>query len=98
MTVNEETTSVFEFSRRRDFTKVLNIVAWVRRFFHNCTPNGTKHTGPLTYEELNKAKDNIVICVQKDSYEKEIKALSQGKPRLKNSSLRKLEPFLDCNG
>lgn len=98
MSVNEGNTPVFEFNRWSDFTKVMNIVAWVRRFIDNCKPNGTKHTGLLTYEELNKTKENIVICVQKDSYEKKIKTLSQGNPLPKSSSLRKLDPFLDCNG
>lgn len=67
MTVNEGTTPVFEFNRWSDFTKVMNIIAWVRRFIHNCKPNDTKHTGPLTYEELCTAKNDIVICAQKDS-------------------------------
>ena len=98
MTVNEKATSVFDFRRCNDFTKVMNIVDWVRRFILNCRSNGTKHSGPLTYEELSKAKDNIFICVQKESYEKERSVLSQGKPLPKNSSLRKLNPFLDSNG
>lgn len=98
LTVNEKASSVFDFSRCSDFTKVMNIVAWVRRFIHNCKPNGTKHSGPLTYEELSKAKDYILICVQKESYEKERNALSQGKPLPRNSFLRELNPFLDSNG
>lgn len=96
MTVNERATSIFDFSRYSDFTKVMDIVAWVRRFIHNCKPNGTKHSGSLTYEEMNKAKD-ILICVQKESYEKEKHALSQGKSLPRNSSLRELNPFLDSN-
>lgn len=98
MTVNEKATSVFDFSRYSDFTKILNIVAWVRRFIHNCKPNGIKHSGFLTYEELSKAKDYIFICVQKESYEKEIIALSQGKSLPRNSSLKELNPFLDSIG
>ncbi|XP_076038655.1 uncharacterized protein LOC143023882 [Oratosquilla oratoria] len=64
LTVNERATSVFGFSRYSEFSKVMNIVAWVKRFIINCKPDGTKHSGPLTYEELIKAKD-ILICVQK---------------------------------
>lgn len=98
MAVNEEATSVFNFCRFSDFTKVMNVVAWVRRFIHNCKNNGSKHTGPLTYEELSQAKDTIVTCVQKGSYEKEMNALSQEKSLPRCSSLRKLDPFLDSNG
>ncbi|XP_076038999.1 uncharacterized protein LOC143024115 [Oratosquilla oratoria] len=67
LTVNERATSVFGFSRYSEFSKVMNIVAWVKRFIINCKPDGTKHSGPLTYEELIKAKD-ILICVQKYSF------------------------------
>ncbi|XP_076047992.1 uncharacterized protein LOC143029232 [Oratosquilla oratoria] len=98
LTVNEKATSVFDFSRYSEFSKVMNIVAWVKRFIINCKPDGTKHSGPLTYEELIKAKDNILICVQKESYENERNALSQGKPLPRNSSLIKYDPFLDSNG
>ncbi|KAK4324412.1 hypothetical protein Pmani_004972 [Petrolisthes manimaculis] len=98
MIVKEEASPVFDFKRCSDFTKVMNIFAWVKRFILNCRSNTTKLSGPLTYEELSKAKENILICVQKESYEKEINALSQGKPLPKDSSLRKLNPFLDSNG
>ena len=98
MTVNEKATSVFDFRRCSYFTKVMNIVAWVRRFILNCSSNGSKISDPLTYEELSKTKDNIFICVRKESYEKERNVLSQGKPLPKNSSLKKLNLFLDSNG
>ena len=39
-----------------------------------------------------------MICVQKESYEKERNALSQGKPLPRCSSLRKLDPFSDADG
>ncbi|XP_076037767.1 uncharacterized protein LOC143023139 [Oratosquilla oratoria] len=98
LTVNEKATSVFDFSRYSEFSKVMNIVAWVKRFINNCKPDGTKHSGPLTYEELIKAKDNILVCVQKESYENERNALSQGKPIPRISSLIRYDPFLDSNG
>ncbi|XP_076030378.1 uncharacterized protein LOC143018674 [Oratosquilla oratoria] len=66
LTVNEKATSVFDFSRYSELSKVMDIVAWVKRFDINCKPDGTKHSGPLTYEELIKAKDSILICVQKE--------------------------------
>lgn len=68
------------------------------KFINNCKSSGTKLSGPLTYDELTKAKDKIFICVQKEYYEREINALSQGNPLLRNSSLWKLDPFIDSHG
>ena len=39
-----------------------------------------------------------MISSQKEYFENEIQALSQGKPLPKNSSLRTLDPYLDSNG
>ena len=98
MTTTERVASVFDFSKWSHFTKVLNIIAWVLRFVNNSKHGSIKYSGPLTYDELSKAKIKIFMCVQREFYEREINALSVGYPLPKNSSLRKLDPFLDSKG
>ena len=98
MNTTERVASVFDFSKWSHFTKVLNIIAWVLRFVNNSKHGSIKFSGPLTYDELSKAKIKIFMCVQGEFYEKEINALSVGNSLPKNSSLRKLDPFLDSKG
>ncbi|XP_068208418.1 uncharacterized protein [Palaemon carinicauda] len=89
---------VFEFFRWSKFPKALNIVAWTLRFIKNCKPQSTKYFGPLTYEELTKAKTKLFHCVQREAYPQDIVALTQGKQLKKGSPLNKLDPFLDNEG
>ena len=98
MTVIEKTPSVFDFRKWSSFTKILNVVAWVFRFVNNSKCNSTKLSGPLTYDELSKAKIKIFMSIQSEFYEKEIHALSLSNPLPRNSSLRRLDPFLDTDG
>ena len=75
MTTTERVASVFDFSKWSHFTKVLNIIAWVLRFVNNSKHGSIKFSGPLTYDELSKAKIKIFMCVQREFYEKEINAI-----------------------
>ena len=59
---------VFEFSRYSSFQKVLNAVAWVMRFINNVKCQSVKCSGPLSYEELTKAKVKVFCCVQREEY------------------------------
>ncbi|XP_068247899.1 uncharacterized protein [Palaemon carinicauda] len=54
--------------------------------------------GPLTYDELTKAKTKLFQCVQREAYPQDILALTQGKQLKKGSPLNKLDPFLDNEG
>ena len=66
---------VFEFTRCSTFCKSLNVVAWTMRFITNCKSGGKKYSGPLTYEELTKAKVKLLAFVQRDAFSNEIEAL-----------------------
>ncbi|XP_068208316.1 uncharacterized protein [Palaemon carinicauda] len=68
------------------------------RFTKNCKPQSTKYFGPLTYDELTKAKTKLFHCVQRDAYPQDILALTQGKQLKRGSPLNKLDPFLDNEG
>ena len=89
---------VFEFSRYSSFQKVLNVVAWVMKFINNVRPQSVKCSGPLSYEELTKAKVKVFCCVQREEYPQEIRAMAQVKQICKRSPLNKLAPFLNNDG
>ena len=60
--------------------KALSVVAWPLRFINNCKERSNKCNGPLTHDELTNAKIKLFSCVQRETYFKEIEALSQGGP------------------
>lgn len=93
-----ESQPVFEFSQWSEFCKTVNIVAWVMRFINNGKRGDNKSKGPLSYDELSKAKIRVFIGVQRDHYFKEYEALRQGKSLPLSSTLRKLDPLLDEDG
>lgn len=76
----------------------MNITAWVLRFINNAKPNAIKFSCSLTYDELSKAMNKILLCVQEQFYEKEINNLLLGNPPPKNSKLRNLDPFCFIHG
>lgn len=89
---------LFEFTRWDKLNKAVSVVAWVMRFISNCKLRGDKSKGHLTYEELTKAKPKAIYCVQREAYSKEIATITQGKTISCNSSVWKLDPFLDNDG
>ena len=52
----------------------------------------------MTYEELRKAKVKLFQSVQREAYDKEFEALSQGKAIPQSSPLSKFDPFIDVDG
>ena len=56
------------------------------------------NSGPLTSDELDKAKTKMIYCVQREVYSSEVNAFLRKKPIPKGSSLCKLDPFLDEQG
>ena len=40
------------------------------RFINNCKDKVNKCSGPLTYDELTKAKVKMIHCVQREAYPK----------------------------
>lgn len=55
-------------------------------------------TKPCTAEELLKAETLIIGCVQRETYKEEFACLAAGKDIHKNSSLRKLNPYVGEDG
>lgn len=57
-----------------------------------------KSPGPCSVEELSEAKTLIIRCVQRETYKKEFDCLAAAKNIPENSSLRKLDPYVDEGG
>ena len=90
--------NIFNFESS-SLTYVINCVARVLRFIHNCrsTPSNRLY-GSLTSTETTAAQLQLWRCVQQERYGQEIAHLKSGKPILRTSSLCKLNPFLDDQG
>ncbi|XP_051792766.1 uncharacterized protein LOC127530319 [Acanthochromis polyacanthus] len=56
------------------------------------------NTKPYTAEQLLKAETLIIRCVQRKTYSKEFDCLAAGKTIPKDSSLWKLDPYMDEKG
>ena len=90
-----------------DIDRFSNLIDCIRhfscilRFISNCRikdPSCRNYEKNFSDSELENAKDRIIYCIQRDAYANEIKNLSSGKSISVNSSLHKLDPFLDDKG
>ena len=61
------------------------------RSWHHCTT-------PRTVEELLQAEAIIIKTVQKEAYKEELACIANGKEIPRNSTLKKLDPYLDAEG
>ncbi|XP_068237289.1 uncharacterized protein [Palaemon carinicauda] len=80
------------FSRVDKFCKT---IAWIRRFIHNCKSTGRRKIGSLTLEELQQAKNKMIILLQKEYFSEEYKALGKGGKVSKLTLLVQLNLFLE---
>ncbi|XP_063607690.1 uncharacterized protein LOC134782212 [Penaeus indicus] len=89
---------IFEFERWSQFNKAHHVVALVMRFINNTRPHSVKVSGPLSSDELVKAKTKLFYCVQRKKFAHEIADLRKGKSPARSSSLCRLDPFVDDEG
>ena len=105
--------SVFDVERWSSFSKAVRVVAWVRRFIRNARNAvgrargvrlGTRQAAAkrrqlaLDPEEVVQARRQLLICVQREAYPDEVKALQSGKEVSKGSPLYRPAPFVDDDG
>lgn len=76
------------------FFKLKRIFAYVLRFIA-ISKTGKKIADMIKLEELNKAEQKIIKCVQNEFFQEEIMLLKSGKQLKKSSKLIKLSVFLD---
>ena len=76
-------------------TKFVRIFAWITRFLLRTQKKETIDNQTLSYKELQSSELQIWKMIQKDEFEEEMKALSNGKSIKKSSRLIKLKPLVD---
>ncbi|GFW65966.1 integrase catalytic domain-containing protein [Trichonephila clavipes] len=76
-----------------NYMKLIRIFSYIFRFLHN-VKNKSRHSGPLTNEELQKAKLHLIKRIQVTAFNKEIEILRNG-GTIKKGQLICLNPFLD---
>ncbi|MGH0125412.1 UNVERIFIED_CONTAM: hypothetical protein FKN15_068962 [Acipenser sinensis] len=93
------------FSTWKSLTRAITCLAHVARLFKKVTPKeATNCKGwhfcqkAYSVEELSWAKDVIIRTVQQETYARELECIRNGKEIPKDSSLRKLDSFIDENG
>ncbi|XP_055633653.1 uncharacterized protein LOC129773997 [Toxorhynchites rutilus septentrionalis] len=84
------------FSLRSSFSSLVRLVAYVRRFSHNCRPaNRQKQlSGFLRTTELNEATHTLVRIAQAESFPNDIQAIRSDGQIKPNSKLKSLSPII----
>ena len=95
--------SFIDYSRFSKWTRILRTRAYVMRaarFFKDKGLHYRKEnpTTELTSNNMIASKSFIFKQIQRDSFNAEVKALTQNKPNNTTSRLRHLSPFLDEDG
>ncbi|XP_065642164.1 uncharacterized protein LOC136073844 [Hydra vulgaris] len=85
-----------EPTRYSSWRRLTRVLAWVRRFQHNCFKKCLS-SGTLSTEEINDAETELVINAQKKTFAEEYNQLINNKGISKTSCLIKLSPRIDEN-
>lgn len=84
------------FLKYSSFNKLIAITALCLRFIRNCKVKKLdRTTGLIDINELNSAKERLVLKIQSEYFYEEIERLKKGSDLRKDSRLRFLYPFLD---
>ncbi|XP_062538372.1 uncharacterized protein LOC134206660 [Armigeres subalbatus] len=84
------------FALRSSFTDLVRLVAYIRRFVHNCSPNNlaSKRSGTIKLQELNETTEVLVRLAQGDSFPEEVAALSRSREVKTSSKIHALNPIM----
>lgn len=78
------------------WSKMKRIVGWLIKLADRCK-HKTVLQDVLSVSELKRAETKLIRCAQDQSFSEEIDNLSIGRTVCKSSSLKDLNPFLDCD-
>lgn len=84
------------FSLRSSLMSMVRLVAWLRRFVHNTSPNNrsTRRQGSLSMSELDDSLTTLVRIAQHESYPEEFADLTRSRQLKSSSKLSLLNPIL----
>ena len=94
--------SVLE-ERVSSWTKIVRIIAYIRRFINNCRHSNKRVQVHLSTDDILEAQTSVLRLTQEEYFNKEIMICKSGdkssnRGRWKSSAIWKLDPFLDENG
>ncbi|XP_052738126.1 uncharacterized protein LOC128198186 [Bicyclus anynana] len=81
--------------KHSSFNKIIRILAYVKRFIHNCRTK-TQHNH-LTLNEINSSRKIVLHHAQREMFLEEYNLLKNNKQLPKRSKLNSLSPFLDSD-
>eukprot|EP00794_Sanderia_malayensis_P001985 gene1985-2252_t len=87
MVINARAENVIDYERFSSWTRLIRVTAWIKRLAENIRQgkrNQTRHNGPLTPEELQKAGMFLIKDAQNNLHD-----------RLKRGEFKSLSPFTD---
>ena len=98
MTINS-TDFVLLLNKFSNLNKLVNVLAYIFRFFSNCKSKTTnKQIGTLTSEERETGQRKLWCILQQLHYPEEVSRLKCGKPIPNDSKILKLDPYFDTEG
>ncbi|XP_073949686.1 uncharacterized protein [Choristoneura fumiferana] len=84
-------------NRVSTFSKIIRVVAYIKRFINNCSKNTNKKSGFLQSSELMSAQKSIVSVCQKEMFEEEFSLLKSGKSLPPKNKLLPFTPYIDSD-
>ena len=82
----------------RTFAWILKFLQWFKRFAKKEETNTYEITRSISQEEIEKAKREVVIMVQKGTFPQELKDLKAGRQVKASSNIVKLKPVIMDDG
>jgi hypothetical protein len=82
-------------SKYSNFSKLLRVITYCRRFIHNCRDVKNKLTGRIEISEIHETKLVVLKIVQSGVFSTELKCLKTKGSVGNKSKLKSLNPFLD---
>lgn len=94
----ESTETLFDVTKYSSFKTLQRILAYVFRFIHNSRVPSTKHSGPLSVDELEHSFTHLTKLSQHESFSNELGQLTKDKSVSTKSKISALTPFIDSKG
>jgi hypothetical protein len=80
------------------YNKLIRVIAYCRRFIHNCRPSSECLNQSISSRELEEAAQTCIRIAQHVTYYREITALRQNQPLSRKRTILSLNPFVDQKG
>ncbi|XP_040066702.1 uncharacterized protein LOC120840312 [Ixodes scapularis] len=91
-------TALLTLENFSSYTKMLRVIAWIKRFVQGCRRQNKSPELPLTADDTRDAEAFWIKNVQRECFGREIQELVQGGSISKGSRITDLQPFLDDTG